>query len=333
MIFDPTQINIGPLLKTIGLNLYGKVNISHPDMSGLAVNPKDDWLYLGVKSLKKISEEKEGQIRSAAFIGSGNGIETIAALKLFPNIETIYVTDLLLDIQSGIVENIQANAGEELKKVRMVCLTGRDCAPLPERADLIFANLPLVMFDQKEIVSNHLATTTLTDASQYLHLSQGDEDCLKRWSLLSQLGFLMTAKEKIKQGGTILTFIGGRIPFEVTDECFRRAGLEYRVLFRSFKYQAEPMFLKQYAEVERNEKVGFAFYDYCKAVEILQKELGIEAPDIIPGNASQTLPEEELKKILEPALVNADGAYRLYLQGRTVGHLAYAFEAFVSDIE
>lgn len=185
------------------------------------------------------------------------------------------------------------------------------------------------MFDSEEIATHHLATTTLTDASHYMHLSQGKQDPLKRWSLLSQLGFLLTAKEKMNPNGTILTFIGGRIPFEVTDECFKRAGLEYHVLFRSFKYQSEPMFLKQYAEVEKNENVSFAFYEYNKASELLRRELGIEVPEIIPGNANQTLPEEELKKILEPALVNANGAYQRYLQGRTVGHLAYAFEAFI----
>ncbi|GEM_PF-6707723 len=317
------SINISDLFYMSGINHQGKINVTHPDMTGLEPHPKDDWLYLGLLAIRAIAEQKGNQIRSAAFIGSGNGIETIAALKLLPKLETIFVTDLASDIQTGIIQNICSNARQNLQGVATYCLQGRDCQTLPERVDLIYGNLPLIMFDPGEIAKHHLSLTTLTDASYYINLARGQNDMLLRYSLLSQLGFLLSAKEKLTPGGSILTFIGGRVPYYATDECFQRAGLNYKRLFTSLKRQSDGQFLKQYAEYERSQNVEFAFYDYKLAKKIIQNKLGIVIPEVITG-----FEDDELKTLLAPAMLSARQAYENHLRGSSVAHIAHAFEAW-----
>lgn len=316
-------IDITDLLTLTGINHRGTIQITHPDMTGLEPNPKDDWLYLGLLAIKDIAQRKGDQVKSAAFIGSGNGIETIAALKLLSHMETLFVTDLVQEIQPGIIQNITANAGEELKGVRTYCLGGRDCHPLPEPVDLIYGNLPLIMFDNSEIEKMPLSRTTLTDTAAYLPLSLGPNDILLRWSLLSQLGFLITAKEKLAPSGSIITLIGGRVPAYAIDECFRRAGLVYRKLSCTFKRQSDAQFLKQYAEYEQTAGVSFAFYDYAKASDILRDTLGVTVPELLPVKD-----DIQLKELLAPALLSAQEAYQASQSGKVIGHIAYAFEAW-----
>ncbi len=316
-------ISITDLFSVAEMDHQGKITISHSDMSGLESNPKDDWLYLGLLALKSVAQRKGPCVRSAAFIGSGNGIETIAALKLLPNLKTLYVTDLSPDVQPGVIANVTANAGELLSGVQTFCLQGRDGHPLPQRVDLIYGNLPLVMIDREEIRRHPLAMTTLTDAEAYAHLSQGPHDLLRRYSLLSQLGFLLSAKEKLNPGGTLLTLIGGRVSYYAITECFQRAKLRYRKLFTSIKRQSDPQFLKQYAEVEVREDIVFAFYDYKKAAEIIRDALNIAIPEVITH-----MDDEELKALLAPALLSAKEAYEQSLNGQSVAHIAHAFEAY-----
>ncbi len=49
-------------------------------------------------------------------------------------------------------------------------------------------------------------------------MKKGDNDILYKYSLLSQLGFVISAKEKLREGGSLVTLIGGRIPTEAIEE-------------------------------------------------------------------------------------------------------------------
>lgn len=307
-------------MQAVGINHTGTVLISE-NMSGLEENPKDDWLYLALLSLAKIAKER-GDITSAAMIGCGNGIDAIAVLKLFPNLQRLIVTDVIEDIMPHIEANIE-NSVPDHSDVSITYTVGPDAYPLEEKVDLIYANLPLVMVDEIELQENR-STTTLTDAKRYIELAQGDADELKKYSLLSQLGFLLSAKERITKGGTIITLIGGRVPFSTIDECFKRAGLQYKHLYTAFMKQSDAEFTEQYANLENDENVEFVFYDYDKAKKILQDEFNVIAPDVIPG-----VSESSFKEALESAQINANQAFNLFKQGRDVGHLAFAFEASI----
>lgn len=312
-------------MRAAGINHTGQIQATEC-MSGLEQNPKEDWLYLALQAFQAVATERGPEIRKAAFIGTGNGIDAIAALNIFPSLQDIYVNDLLFndkvrDILSQVKENIRNNAQHRLEGENVVYFNGRDCEKLDDRVDLIYANLPLVTVDGHEL-DKARATTTLTDAAAYMPLATKENERLRRYSLLSQLGFLKTAKEKLSDSGVIITLIGGRIPYEITEECFRTAGLEHKLFLAAFKKQSDPEFLEEYAAYETKEGIQFVFYDYGKAAKLL-KAKGFEVPEVIRGYN-----DARLKDLLKPAEINAKQAYQLAQQGRDVGHLAYAFVAY-----
>ncbi len=316
-------IDITNLMSVAGINHQGTVVITE-NMSGLESNPKDDWLFLCLLALKDLSQRTNIEISSIANIGSGNGIDIVAELKLFKNLSKIIVTDVIEEILPQIRKNIESNLPEESKKIQITYVAGRDCEPVKEKVDLVYGNLPLIMVSTDEFDKNR-ATTTLTEASHYLHLSQGKNDILQKYSLLSQLGFLLSAKEKLQAKGIIITLLGGRIPQEAIDEVFQRADLKYKELYCAFKIQADPEFLEQYAKYETKEQAQFFFYDYEKASKIIKDKLQIVVPDIIKNYSG-----EQLKELLKDVRLNANQAYTFAKDGKPVGHIAFAFEATIA---
>lgn len=315
-------VKITDLMNISGINHSGSIVVTE-NMSGLESNPKDDWLFLCLLALKDLSQRTDIKISSIANIGSGNGIDIIAELKLFKNLSKIIVTDVIEEILPQIQKNIESNLPEEIKKIQITYVAGRDCEPVKEKVDLIYGNLPLIMVGTDELDKNR-ATTTLTEASHYLHLSQGQNDILQKYSLLSQLGFLLSAKEKLQPNGIIITLLGGRIPQEAINEVFQRAGLKYRELYCAFKIQADPEFLEQYAKYETQEQAQFFFYDYEKASKIIKDKLQIVVPDITKNYSG-----EQLKELLKDVRLNANQAYTFAKDGKPVGHIAFAFEATI----
>ncbi len=315
-----TTIDFSALMTAVDIDAKGEITVSD-DMSGLEANPKDDWLYLALRAMKRLAVEKKS-IRSMAIIGCGNGIDAIAALNIFPEIENLYITDIIPEILPDIRKNIEKNVPSDvLERKKITYLAGRDCDPLSEKVDFIYGNLPLVMVDSSKLEKN-LATTTLTDARPYAYLAESEEDVLKKYSLLSQLGFLRSAKEKLLPGGSLVTLIGGRVPTSAIAECFRRAGLAYERTDIVFMMQSDAQFLEQYAIYEKENGIEFSFYKYEQATALLKERTGIDVPGTVDGYDEPTI-----REIIRSAEINAEEAYSLVNEDKRVGHLAYAFLA------
>lgn len=58
------------------------VHIGH-NMSGLEADPRNDWLHVALAELQRFQGAFGEDVPSAAFIGSANGIDVIAALRMF----------------------------------------------------------------------------------------------------------------------------------------------------------------------------------------------------------------------------------------------------------
>lgn len=314
-----SSVNITSLLRAGGVDAEGAVDI-RPTMSGVETNPKNDWMYLGLRTLRDVAREKKDDIHSVAGIGSGNGIMEIAMVHTLPCLKRLFVTDILADILPTIRSNIENNIGKSHRGTHMQYIAGADCDPLPESVDLIYGNLPLIMVDAHSLQKDR-ATTTLTDAKRYEHLGTHD-DPLARWSLLSQLGFLTSAMRKLNPGGSIITLLGGRVPTDVIAKVFSRAGLRYRERYCAFKKQSDPEFLREYAEHEVRTKRQFFFYDFQQAESIIRHEYGIDMPDILPVSG------DTLRSLIHPARLTAVQAYERAQRGNLIGHIAFAFEAF-----
>jgi hypothetical protein len=316
-----TTINVKPLYDALGIHVNKDILIDlSSNMSGLESPPTQDWLFLGLYAMREIAQRRNP--KHVAIIGSGNGIDAIGYLH-FSRPQSMQITDLLDEpILEIIRRNIENNA--QLPRDGVKYSSGRDAEPLTGQSDLIYANLPLIMTLPEDIRPDR-ATTTLTRADAYIHLAQGESDPLLMYSLLSQLGFLQSAKQKLSNNGSIVTLIGGRVPFSTIEQCFDRAELEHRMIASIVKRQADPEFLKEYAEYERKMESlfgsePFTFYDEQHAIRLLKSR------NISYGQITQCS-DDELKLLLQSARITAQKAYQMHLAGMNVSHIGYAFEA------
>jgi methylase of polypeptide subunit release factors len=310
-------LDAGPLLALHGLADDAVTVRVTSVMSGLEADPRDDWLHVALCALTQLARESFAPERMA-IIGTGNGIDAIAALRTFPTLRELVLTDVLPEVLAIVAENVERHRGTHTARVHTVA--GRDCESLDGGFDLIYANLPLLMVPDDELGAER-ATTTLTPYTPYAALARAAGDPLRRYSLLSQLGFLHAATAHLAPDGRIVTLIGGRIPAAVVDECFARANLRQDVAALAFMRQSDAEFLEQYAAAERREAIAFEFFEYAEAARRLGAA-GVEAPGIITGSSL-----DAIRALLVPARVDAATAQDRERAGEHVGHLALAYVA------
>jgi hypothetical protein len=306
---SPSEVDFTPLMQALGLDARGTITIT-PNMSGLEENPLHDWLYLGMEALRKTLTEESKRV---AIIGSGNGIDAIV-LSHLASPDEVVVTDLLPELLPTIQLNIEKNTLPSFHE-RVTYRPGRDCQPLDGLFDIIYANLPIMM-GSGYALHQERATTTIAEYSFYAVFHEGKNDPLARWSLLPQLGFLRSAGEKLTAGGKIITLIGGRVPYDVIDTCFKRAELQYTPVGSALMRQSDPEFIEDYAKWEYEHGIKFNFY----SDRILT--MGVPCPGILPE-----MPDNRLRLLLHPAQISAQEAHQCSLKGEDVAHIAYAFKA------
>jgi methylase of polypeptide subunit release factors len=282
-------------------------------------NPYNDWLYIGLRALKDMAQERT--VEKAACIGTGQGIDAIAVAHLFKP-KTLYVTDIVGELLELARQNIENNIQPNSYPNEIIYLSGKDCEPLTEKVDLITFSPPPLMVYNHQMMNEGIARTTLTEGESYLHLAKGNDDIKLKWSTLPQYGFLLSAKDKLNANGTVLTLYSGRIPFAATQSAYTDAEFDLKVRYQIIKRQTDPQYLKEYAKYEMEHLSGdtFDFYDFKRAQMIL-RPLGFNVPGIITGyNDSQ------IKELLKEAKISAVEAYQASLGGKDVAHIGYALE-------
>jgi methylase of polypeptide subunit release factors len=310
------DLDVSPLFRLHGLTT-GPVTIRMTEaMSGLEANPKDDWLHVALDAMLRVA--KEITPHRMAIIGTGNGIDAIAAARTFGSLHELVLTDIMSDVLPDVLATFRANGPPASLSVSTK--GGRDCEPLDGEFDVIYGNLPLVVATDEDLCAVR-ATTTLASERSYARLGLSDSDPLVKYSLLPQLGFLRSAARHLSPRGRVITLIGGRIPDAVVAECFERAGLVHRTINLAYMCQSDPEFIEQYAAHERRYGGPFEFYENARAVELLATR-GIAAPSIVDHFTT-----EQLRRFLVPARIDAARAYRVAKNGDRVGHLALGYLA------
>jgi len=313
-------VDIKPLFRAAGVHIPqpGIITLASR-MEGLEKNPYDDWNYLGLVSWQEIAEERPS-LRKVAVIGSGQGVDAIALAHLF-NLDVLEVTDIVEKILAPSKANFLQNVPRE-KMPSLTYFHGRDCHPLTQKMDLITFSPPPLMFPNRRYADTGLDRTTIVPWSDYEHLSSGRDDSLLKWSLLPQLGFLLSSRAKLGRQGRTITLYSGRVPFESIAECYNKADMNLTVRNTIVKRQTDPEYLACYAEYERNFLQGdtFDFFDYEQAQKNLD-EVGIALPGLVTE-----LSDKELRNVLESSRINARQALAQSLEGKNVAHIGYALE-------
>jgi hypothetical protein len=202
--------------------------------------------------------------------------------------------------------------------IRVFPLIGSLCNPLRPYAgelDLIHGNIPnLPCSDEKDLSSGDDKGTFIKQKD----LGAVPSD-YSAWGLESQYAYLRGAYEVLRKGGSVVTLLGGRFPLNLTDELFKRCGLELMPEFSvGFKYQTQPEIdYVGYHEIEKRYGIEFDFFRYEEALGILKGNKILNPTFKHSG--------QEIKDMLRNARVSAGEALELHKKGIRCGHTVHLF--------
>lgn len=267
---------------------------------------KNNWLYAAFKGFQVLGDRLASEGKSAdtfVAVGTGSGLDAIGASHIFqPN------AVVLTDIHPRVVPLAEQNAKGNILKGSVVGLTGDLCEPLRQhniKADVIYANLPLIPDDDETILGG-MRSSSFVSRSRFEKAPKK----YKRYLLGMIHAFLEDAKESLNPDGSVVINLGGRVPVELVKELFAECGYEYEELYTMLKAQSQPEeVLPGFSQVEAKEGVEFDFYKFDEAEAALQNV------------DTATLSAQELKDLLAPYRVTAMEALALHRSGTRIGQI------------
>lgn len=317
MITYPIHFDIKPLFSAAELpmpnpgmvELYNRMEV--PEL-----NPRDEWITLGLAAMDILRQQGFSPVR-VADVGTGNGILAIGSAYAFKPKE-IHLTDIVESVLEPSERNLRNNLPLNYNPL-ITRKAGRDAEPLPNVIDFVTNSPPPLMVEDESGLDRGLARTTLIECKNYAQHARDADDPLLKWSVLPLYKFLLDTKQKLAPNGKILALYSGRIPFSAIEEAYRRAGLTLEVPLSIVKKQQDPVYLGHYADYEKRHLNGdtFDFYNYEQARRLLN-QAGYQMPGLIK------LPDAEIKRILAPARISANEAYKIALTGQPVAHVGHA---------
>ena len=286
----------------------------------------ENWFPFAFLAFKKLAEKEGSRIKSFAVIGTGPGADAIGALCAFKNLESIIVTDINEKVVQVAKQNVERYASS--KKVEVIALCGNLCQPLQEsghKVDVIYGNLPNIpeagLINGGYRTASRFDPANVIDKKNISKVSDSMRQRTKDYLLESQLAFLMSARESLNEGGSVIPSIGGRVPYELLKDLAEGAGYKFSELIAGFKKQTEPWeVIPGYAEAERC-GIKFDFYRYDDAVRYLSSK-GIKEP-------FTNLRGDILKIMLHPYVISAKEAFEMYKQEKNfnIGHTVHMIRA------
>lgn len=282
---------------------------------------ENNWAYFttaGLKTLKK-TLDKEGKIVSdIGIVGICSGVEAIAVLLIFrDHLRHVIVTDIDNEILKGTMYNL-GNFSKDMD-VEITPLVGSFCEPIEKagyKVDFVHGNIPNLPASGTEDLSQGAEKGTFLPAPLYEKYAPPEK--FVGWALGAQYAYLKSAKAVLKDGGTLITELGGRVPMSVVSDLFEATGLKLEEVVVGFKEQTEALIdFIGYHRMEKKYGVEFEFYLFDESKALL-KQKGC-------SNPTTEISGKEMKAQLEPYKVSARKALNLHKQGITVGHTVHLF--------
>ncbi len=220
----------------------------------LEPSPGASWLPIAFRAFARIAELIP--VRDLLILGTGNGLDALGAAEIF-DLRSLVVTDLFEASLSVSRENILAHIADEAA-IELSFFTGDLLSDVPSetRVDLVYENLPNIPATPEIALDQGINTGRFFDATG-LQVPPPFGDYL----LALHYRFLCEARGNVRDGGGILTALGGRIPDEVAFGLHRACGYAPELVAFDVKVQAEPgLVIPGYRRVEDEQGVEFRFY-------------------------------------------------------------------------
>ncbi len=293
-------------------NQYTQKQVSirfHPRVYSIERDVEANWVWHAFEGMARLRRklDSEGRLpESFAAIGTGTGVDAIGAGLIFPELKTIAVTDIEPGVLAQGLENVRRNVSATTTVSGFV---GDLCNPLyvlPQRFDLIYANLPNLPVPPERGGAIDYNTC---------YAERGDLEMdpkLDAYLLGFQHLFLRSAMGVLNEKGSVLLMIGGRFPFNIFKRLADSSGYVFEELLCSFRLETDlATTIDAYAAHEGDIEFDYYLYDEAKA-----------ALDGKPG-----LSGEELKVLLAPHRVSAASARSAGQSGKRIGHTLHMLRA------
>lgn len=318
------EIDVKPLFKKVGIDARGmKPLVETPKMYPFKTvgDLRQNWSYfmtLGLTVLnQKMKQEESKPPHTMGIIGIGNGIEGVAAAKIFgESLRRLVVTDVKSEILTGALLNIRRNI--DTTKLQVTGLVGSFAEPLEAegiQVDLLAGNVPNLPSEEDQELITGADHGTFMPREWYEKYQPPEK--FGKWALGTQYAYLKSAARVMNKGGSALTLVGGRFPLALTDELFHEADFDdVNEVISGYKEQTEPEpdFLG-YSQFEDAFGVSFDFYPHAWAEETLRRE------NI--GNPTRVHNAAKIKSVLQEQRKSAKDALSLYHQGVPSGHTVH----------
>lgn len=290
------------ILRTLDVAVSNHAYLPKPD------DPASDWVaHVAVPAFKLIRRLRGGRVESFCSIGTGSGLDVLAAVETLGATRAGF-TDLLPEVVETAARNVAWNLIPG-KDVVLEHGAGDLLTPLrgfAPRYEVIYENLPNVPADDGVDVA---------DARNSGHyLARRPEPIPERVRLqMLDLHYLalLQAKEFLAENGAVYSTLGARVELDVFRELGALAGYSSEIFTYAWKVQAEAQeVISGYAE---KQAAGFGPFHFYFVDDLKAAFAGIPVEESGPRAA-------EIERSLSPRRLDSAAAWRAWKTGAAIGH-------------
>jgi hypothetical protein len=250
----------------------------------LEPSPEESWLAIAFRAFARLAERIA--VRDVLIVGTGNGLDALGAAEIF-DLRSITVTDLYEESLSVAQENVLAHlmdgGGIQLSFHAGDLLS---CVPPDRRFSLVYENLPNIPAPADAELRRGAIAGRFYEAGDL-----GAPKVFDAYLLALHHRCLRAAWPRVREGGGVLTAIGGRMPHDVAFELHRACGYCPELVAFDVKRQVEPeLVIPPYSRAEARGGVEFTFYA-PEAIELVAERRcagldGHQLADAVAGDLS-----------------------------------------------
>lgn len=270
-------------------------------------DPRSDWVASVAVPAFLALKQTGTEVRDFCTIGTGTGLDALAAIEIL-NARNIIITDLHHDVVTLARQNILQNTD---KASRLTIFSGVGDLLYPLQGenfslDLVYENLPNIPINPTDnLKDGQISSTFIANRSEKI------PGFVSRHLITLHYLALKQAFPLLRNGGRILSSIGGRIPLEVIGRLGEECGYLCEILTFTWKRQSEPEeVITGYAQWEREGFGPFQFYP----VEDLE-EMFRSVAHVAAGAQARAI-----EHALSPHLMTAQEALGAMNDGIEIGH-------------
>lgn len=244
--------------------------------------PEQSWLPVAFRAFAALRDRMA--VEDLLIVGTGNGLDALGAAEIFERLRTLTVTDLHPECVAVARDNVVAHlvdpealtlafhAGDVLSGVRA-----------EQRFSLVYENLPnlpaapVVDLRRGRLAGRFFDATALEVPEPF-----------GAYRLALHHRCLSEARPRLREGGGVLTAIGGRMPHEVAFDLHRACGYAPRLVAFDVKLQVEPeLVVPPYRDAEAEHGLPFTYYaPEAIALVAAARRAGLEGEELEAALAS-----------------------------------------------